>query len=219
MRLLLIRHGQTPNNATRSLDTAFPGAGLTRLGEQQAEAVPVALKDQQITAVYASPLIRTQLTARPLASSLGLDIRIVPGLEEVGAGALEMLNDAESVAAYAECVIGWMEGDLDRRMPGGATGREFLDRYDRAVQQIAGNHGPDDRVAVFSHGAAIRTYTAVSTGMDPTAVRNLTIQNTGMSVLAEDAWSRWTLECWHAEPLGGSGLSSVLQNDGTGVAP
>ena len=31
MRLLLIRHGQTPSNVDYLLDTAVPGAGLTAL--------------------------------------------------------------------------------------------------------------------------------------------------------------------------------------------
>jgi probable phosphoglycerate mutase len=67
VRLLLIRHGQTPHNVTGALDTAFPGAGLTALGEAQARALPTALSGETISAIYASPLVRTQLTATPLA--------------------------------------------------------------------------------------------------------------------------------------------------------
>lgn len=43
MRLLLVRHGETPSNVDRLLDTAVPGPGLTRLGERQAAALPEAL--------------------------------------------------------------------------------------------------------------------------------------------------------------------------------
>ena len=43
MRLLLIRHGQTPNNILGALDTGRPGAGLTELGREQARAIPAAL--------------------------------------------------------------------------------------------------------------------------------------------------------------------------------
>ena len=35
MRLLLIRHGETPGNVLGQLDTAHPGPGLTDLGERQ----------------------------------------------------------------------------------------------------------------------------------------------------------------------------------------
>jgi probable phosphoglycerate mutase len=222
MRLLLIRHGQTPNNAKGHLDTAFPGAGLSALGKQQALAVPAALATQNITAsitaIYASPLKRTQLTAEPLAASLGHDIRVVPGLEEISAGNLEMLNDPASVEAYATCLIGWMEGDLDRRMPGGTTGHEFIERYDHTLRMIARGHSPEDTVAVFSHGAAIRVYAAVSTSMPPVRVRTLTIHNTGMSILSGDPNQQWSLEAWQSEPLGGAALDGITSNDVTGNA-
>ncbi|BCW50626.1 hypothetical protein StoSoilB13_29680 (plasmid) [Arthrobacter sp. StoSoilB13] len=50
MKLLLIRHGQTPGNVAGQLDTAFPGPGLTELGERQAAALPEALADESIQA-------------------------------------------------------------------------------------------------------------------------------------------------------------------------
>ena len=86
MRLLLIRHGQTPHNVTGALDTAYPGAGLTELGQRQAAAVPAALADEDVSAVYASPLVRTQLTGAPLAQERSLEVRVREGLEEIAAG-------------------------------------------------------------------------------------------------------------------------------------
>lgn len=215
MTLLLIRHGQTPNNVAGSLDTAFPGAGLTALGERQARAVPAALANRTIPRIYASPLIRTQRTAEPLASTLGLDTCVVPGLEEISAGSLEMLSDPASADAYATCLLGWMEGDLDRRMPGGTTGHEFMERYDHAVRQVVQDSAQEDSVAVFSHGAAIRVYTAVATGMPPARARTLTIDNTGMSVLSGGP-GQWHLTSWHPEPLGGTALEGIAAKDVTG---
>ncbi len=63
MRLLLIRHGQTPGNVLGQLDTAHPGPGLTELGEQQAAALARSLANERIGLLYASTLIRTQITA------------------------------------------------------------------------------------------------------------------------------------------------------------
>ncbi|MHA7280954.1 hypothetical protein ACX80H_14535 [Arthrobacter sp. MDT2-2] len=42
----MIRHGQTPNNVTGHLNTAFPGAGLSALGKQQALAAPAVFTSQ-----------------------------------------------------------------------------------------------------------------------------------------------------------------------------
>nr|WP_284288846.1 histidine phosphatase family protein [Angustibacter aerolatus] len=89
MRLILVRHGQTPSNVQRLLDTAVPGADLTDLGRQQAERVPTGLADEPVEAVYASTLVRTQQTAGPLAAALGLDVQVRDGLREITAGDLE----------------------------------------------------------------------------------------------------------------------------------
>lgn len=81
MKLRLIRHGQTPNNVARVLDTAEPGALLTQLGHDQAEALPQKLVTVSIDSLYVSTLTRTQLTAQPLARARELDpqIRQDPG--------------------------------------------------------------------------------------------------------------------------------------------
>ena len=62
MRLLLIRHGQTPANVRGEVATVRPGPELTELGRRQADAVPQAVAGEQIAAIYISPLLRTALT-------------------------------------------------------------------------------------------------------------------------------------------------------------
>lgn len=216
MRLLIIRHGQTPSNVLGALDTAFPGPGLTRLGSAQARAVPEALAHERVAGVYASPLVRTQLTAGPLADALDLGLRVQPGLEEICAGALEMRSDAEAAEAYASCLIAWMHGELDRPMPDGPNGHDFAARYDAAIAEIAAAHSARDTVAVFSHGAAIRVYAALRSGIDGADAAELTIMNTGMCVMEGDPDSGWKLDDWRSEPLGGRGLEDLAARDVTG---
>ncbi|WP_028474020.1 histidine phosphatase family protein [Nocardioides alkalitolerans] len=216
MRLLLIRHGQTPNNVVGALDTAFPGAGLTELGHTQARAVPAALADEPIAGLYASRLVRTQLTAAPLAEARGLEVVVRDGLEEISAGDLEMRSDLDSVKAYAGSVGAWLEGDLDHRVPGGPSGREFRERYDAAVREIAAAHGPDDTVAVVSHGAAIRAWSTLAAGIDPDTATELFLRNTGLSVVAGSPDGGWRLERWSSDPLGGPGLAGEHAHDVTG---
>ena len=136
MRLLLIRHGETPGNVLGQLDTAHPGPGLTELGERQAEALPRALVNEPISALYASTLVRTQITAKPLSRELGLDVEILDGIHEIEAGALEKLTDHESHRRYMSTVFAWTDGDFDRRMPAGPNGHEFFERYDAAIAKV-----------------------------------------------------------------------------------
>jgi len=216
VRLLQIRHGQTPNNVVGALDTAVPGAGLTGLGRAQAQAVPTQLRHEPITAIYATALTRTQLTAGPLARARDLPVQVRMGLEEVPAGGYEMRSDEEAVHGYAATLFAWMSGRLDVATPGGQDGHTFLARYAAAVRSIAERHGPDETVAVVGHGAAIRVFTAVATGMDPDRATELRISNTGLGVLEGDPDAGWRLVRWHGEPLGGTGLRDEDAHDVTG---
>lgn len=216
MRLLLIRHGQTPSNVAGALDTAFPGAELTALGEAQAAAVPAALSEERIVGVYASPLTRTQLTAAPLARDRGLEVQVLDGLQEVGAGDLEMSTEPEAAQAYAACIARWMSGDLDYAMPGGPVGHDVFARYDAAVRTLAERHGSTGTVAAFSHGAVIRLYATLVSGVDPEAATELRIMNTGMAVLEGDPASGWQLVRWQTDPLGGLDLEDLTAHDVTG---
>ena len=163
MKLLLIRHGQTPGNVLGQLDTAHPGPGLTELGQRQAEAMARSLANEPISALYASTLVRTQITAAPLGKMHSLDIEVLDGLHEIEAGSLEKLTDHESVMRYLGTVFAWAGGDLDRRMPAGGDGHQFFDRYDAAIARVAERAlraGNNSAAAVVSHGAAIRMWTA-----------------------------------------------------------
>ncbi|MEA5454137.1 histidine phosphatase family protein [Sinomonas sp. JGH33] len=217
MRILLIRHGQTPCNITGELDTAFPGAGLTELGHSQAAALPRAFTEHRIAAIYASKLVRTQLTGAPLAAAHGHTIAVVDGLEEISAGDLEMRSDPPSRDAYVGCLLAWIDGDLARRMPGGSNGREFLARFDAALAEIARAHAPEETAVAFSHGAAIRVYTAIRGGLDAAAGAQLQIMNTGGALLEGGPSEGWRLAAWYTEPIGGAGLEGFSARDVTGA--
>jgi broad specificity phosphatase PhoE len=215
MRLLLIRHGQTPSNVLGALDTAHPGAPLTELGQAQAAAIPRALRGEQIDAVFASTLLRTQLTAEPLARHLGVEVQIRDGLHEIEAGSLEMRSDRQSQRTYMETVLSWGAGHLDASFPGGPSAAEFFERYDAAIDRIAGEH--DGTVAVFSHGAAIRVWVAGrARNISPRFAAENHLENTGVVVLNGDPGLGWIAESWTGVPLGGLLLEDVSADDPTG---
>jgi broad specificity phosphatase PhoE len=213
VRLLLIRHGQTPSNIAGVLDSAAPGPGLTPLGHAQARAIPRALGGEKVGGLYVSRLVRTQMTAEPLADECGLDVAVRDGFEEIEAGDLEGKTGADAVAAYVGTMVAWAGGDLGRRMPGGPSGHDFLERFDAAVGAVAQEHQPDGTVAVVSHGAAIRV------SDQPTAAVRRPLMNTGLVIVEGDPESGWTLVDWREEPLGGQGLEDNAAHDVTGETP
>ena len=224
MRLLLIRHAQTPANVLGQLDTSRPGPGLTRLGERQAATVPDALGEDPISAIFASPLVRTQLTAEPLSASRGLDVRVLEGLQEIEAGSLEKRSDRSAVHSYLETVFAWGSGDLDVRMPGGADGHAFFDRFDADIATAAGAavDGAAEEpptAAIFSHGAAIRVWTAARAhNIAPEFAATHELDNTGVVELSGSPDEGWTLLSWAGLPVGGPQLVDQQAEDPTGEA-
>lgn len=215
MRLLLLRHGQTPANVEGLLDTAHPGPGLTTLGERQAAAVPEALRDRKVDAIAVSPLVRTARTAAPLARARGLEPLMVDGLQEVEAGELEMAGDHEAHLRYLGTVFAWARGEVGRAMPGGPDGRAFLGRYDGAVAAIAARGW--DSVVVVSHGAAIRAWVSARVaGVDVDLVERTALANTGLVEIDGDPVGGWRLVDWSAGPVGGLELDAPAADDPTG---
>lgn len=220
MRLLLIRHGQTPGNVLGQLDTAHPGPGLTELGERQAAALARSLVNEQIGLLYASTLVRTQLTAAPLATTRGLEVEILEGLREIEAGALEKLTDRESHLRYLGTVFAWTAGELDRRMPAGPSGHDFFERYDDSIARIAAaaaTRGDDAAVAVVSHGAAIRVWTGLrAANVEAEFAARHVLANTGIVALEGDPDAGWRLIHWDDSPVGGLALADPTAEDPTG---
>lgn len=215
MRLLLIRHGQTPANVNGVLDAVVPGPGLTELGQQQADALPTALADRGIERLFVSTMVRTQITAAPLATSLGLEPVVLPGLREIEAGDTQGKRDQVSVQTYISTVHGWSLGDRTTRMPGAESGTEFFARYDDAVRQIL-ETGVDVAAAV-SHGAAIRTWASAAADNTPDhfgTKRHL--ENTGIVELEGSFDDGWRLVDWEGEPVGGEQLIDRTAQDPTG---
>ena len=216
MRLLLIRHGQTPANVRGEIATARPGPGLTPLGLQQAASLPGALSEERIDGIYVSPLRRTAETAAPLSRALGIEPRIVEGLEEIEAGDLEDASDLPSIKAYVRTVFSWTLGKLDARLPGSIDGHEFFGRFDGAIASIAKAH-PDGTAAVVSHGAAIRVWAGTrAKNIDTTGMRDRHLDNTGVVVLTGSPEAGWWAESWEGEPIGGERFDDPTSRDPLG---
>lgn len=217
MRLILVRHAQTPANVDGIIESSFPGPGLTALGLEQADAVPAALAHEVIDSISVSRLVRTHLTAAPLERATGLTAVERPGLHEVQAGVYEGRADDDAVHGYVGIVVRWGQGDLDARMPGSEDGHEFFDRFDADIAAIAAT---GSRVAVVvSHGAALRVWSVVrAANVDPEFLRDHDLHNTGIIVLVGSPEDGWRLESWQGDSAGGGVLDDDSASDPTGEA-
>lgn len=114
-QLLLVRHGQSANNAAppeqRVHDTPLTDLGkiqAERLGPQLAATTPI---DQLLT----SPFLRTLQTTKPIAEACGLTPTVRTGLHETG-GCYAGHSPAEMVGKP-----GMTAGEINRAFPGYAV--------------------------------------------------------------------------------------------------
>ena len=190
MRLILIRHGETQSNVDRALDTARPGVPLNETGLAQAEALVDALKHEEIDVLYASHLTRAQQTAAPLAKARGLEPIIVDGIQEIAAGIEEMNTDWTN---YVGMLNTWHPENMDVGLEGGETAREFITRFTNAIAAM--EQAGDERVALVSHGAALRVW-AIWQDPDIGFENALPLKNTQWIVLNGSTEDGWRIERW-----------------------
>lgn len=216
MRLLLIRHGQTIDNVNGVIASTIPGPPLTDLGRKQAGAIPDALASEPIEAIYVSTMQRTRLTAEPLALARGLEIQQIDGVHEISAGDLEGNSDKESIHTYMSTIFSWWN-DFGAKIPGGEDGNEFYARFTGAVETIAAAH--TGTVALFSHGAAIRTWASwSSSNLNAEFSRTHPLENTAVVVVEGSPADGWVTTYWADEPVGGAALEDTTAIDPTGEA-
>ncbi|UCR87975.1 histidine phosphatase family protein [Mycetocola spongiae] len=199
MRLILIRHGQTPSNVAGVLDTRVPGPGLTERGHEQALILGREL-DEPIEAIFASVQVRSQITAAPLAERLGLEVAIREDLREIDCGEFEMRDDTDAIHGYHEALLAWVEGDRAVRMPGAEDGHEVYDRVNRVVAEAEALGL--NTVALVAHGALIRSWVGAHAGnIAPGFARENIMPNTGVAILEGSSREGWILESWVGTPL------------------
>jgi len=208
MRLLLIRHGQTPSNVSGSLDTRIPGPGLTALGQAQAEAIPATLADVPIDAIFASVQVRSQITAAPLAADRSLDVQVRAGIREISSGDYEMRSDRASVEEYLAVMVLWVDGEVEAQLPGGETAADMLARFDEVVAE-AYSAGYSS-VAMVSHGAAIRTWSGSrATNLSAEFIGENPLHNTGIVILEGTPETGWTALTYMGEAVGGAAVDDA----------
>jgi probable phosphoglycerate mutase len=159
--LFLIRHALTPQTGDR-LSGWTPGISLSDEGRKQAAGLAERMRPVSLAAVYASPLERCVETARPLASSKGLRVRVRDGLGEVRYGDWE----GRSLRALAQTKL-WrqvMARPSEVRFPGGETIRETQARAVAAIEELRATHA-NKAVAALSHADVIRLLLAHYSGV------------------------------------------------------
>ncbi len=88
-KLTVMRHSESEGNVVPVYQGVAPGTDLTTRGRSLAQETANALRTQDVTVIYCSPLARTQQTAQILAEATGAKIIVDERLREKGFGDYE----------------------------------------------------------------------------------------------------------------------------------
>lgn len=162
MRVSLVRHGQTFDNA-RAVLQGQRGGGLSDEGRAQIARLAARLRGRPHAALYTSDLQRAVESAELLSASVGLAPVQEPLLREVDIGAWSGLTVDEVAARFPEEHARWSAGE-DLPRGGGETYAAVGERMERALLDLAARH-PHGHVLAVSHGTAIRSLAARVLGL------------------------------------------------------
>ncbi len=169
-RLYLVRHGATQLSAENRFAGSV-GVDLSEEGRAQVERLAVRLADDQISAIYASPLSRTQETANILARPHELTPILRDGLKEISHGRWEGLTRTEVEAAFPGEYETWESDPFTFAPEGGESGISVLARALPVVREIVTQH-EGKNVLVVSHKATIRLLISSLLGFDERGYRD-----------------------------------------------
>lgn len=153
MRLLIARHGATPNNA-QARYTGQSDVALSALGERQAEALAQALADEHLDGIVASDLRRARTTAEAVARYHVISLLEDADLREIAMGEWEGQTFAEVMGHSADLMQRWQEDAITVAPPGGETVAEFRDRLVRALDRWHAAY-PKGTLLWVTHGGAV----------------------------------------------------------------
>lgn len=169
-RLYLIRHGAT----TLSSEDRFSGGtevDLSTEGRWQAGCLAKRLANDQISAIYCSPMRRTRETAAIVGAPYAMQPEIRDGLREIHHGRWETLSRQDVEARYPEEYTAWQQDPFTFAPLGGESGVMVMARALPVIREIVVKH-TGQTVAVVSHKATIRLILSSLLGFDARGYRD-----------------------------------------------
>lgn len=169
-RLFLVRHGATAATEEDRF-SGSSGAELSEEGRWQAARLGERLSQQNITAVYSSPLSRALDTARIIAGHCRVELVTRDALREIGHGRWEAMKREEVERQFAGEYAAWEADPFTFAPAGGESGVAVLARALPVVRDIVAAH-PGGQILVVSHKATLRLLLSSLLGFDPRGYRD-----------------------------------------------
>lgn len=202
MKIYLVRHGQSEGNKYNMTQTSI--TPLSPEGKVQAEKVAKRLKELPIDILYSSPFLRTKETAEIISKEIGLPIEYWQDLVEAthpSEIANKKKDDPEVKRVRGLVNENYHKGDWkysDEESP-----NELLTRAKKILDHLL-NHHKDQNVLCVTHGALMKTVTALvllGETITPQSLFHIRHhswdENTGITVIEYTEKWGWALLHWN----------------------
>lgn len=176
MRIYMARHGETDWNVERRIQgsTDIP---LNENGIRQAYSLSnylerqLCAEDHSLSSVFTSPLKRAKETAEIVGGELHLPVRVISGLEEMNFGVCEGKSWLEAKKEYPKELEVWEENKQFRRIPGGESYQDVLNRFFSAyslikkeLEEEKSDANKEKDILIITHGAVIMLLLSLKEG-------------------------------------------------------
>ncbi len=171
--ILLVRHGETPSNAARIVQT--PDTPLSALGVEQAQRLATRLASLSVARILASDLARAVQTAAPLRAATRAELEFEPLLQERNFG------DVRGTP-YSELEVDLFAPDF--APPRGESWEEFHRRVDvawRKILEVAAR--TPGNLAVVTHGLVCYSLALHHLRLPAGAAPDLRVPNTALALI------------------------------------
>ena len=205
MNLLLIRHGATKAN----IDKRFQGTldyPLSEEGKKQAELLAARLKDERISMIYTSDLIRAKDTAEEIKRyhDKKIALEVMPQLREYSWGIIEGLTREEIRLKYSELANKMEKNFWNTTIPKEEGILVFKERLQRVFNLLVERHlddasGTNENIALVTHGRVLGGLIALITSYNlydmpwPFVFSNASLTKVSVSYYSNEIRSRIVL--------------------------
>ncbi len=182
--MYLIRHGATDNNLARPpvLQGRNMDPVLSGKGKLQAQSTAALLASRSIGRVIASPLVRSQETAKIIALPHHLDVEIVEGITEVDVGQWEGRDWGEIERNEPVAYRAFMDDPGKNAYPGGENFSHVCRRVTPCLEQLM-RDSQGQQIIVVAHNVVNRSFIANLLGMPLEHARNVRQDNGTVNVV------------------------------------
>ncbi len=192
-KIYLVRHGESVANTKGIYQGQTYNTPLSVMGRKQAKALAEYFTDIKIDKIFASPLIRTKMTAQEVADIKKFEVFEIPEITETNHGEWEGLEKKVILAKWPNAYQLWLTRPIEVKFPHGET---FKETSRRVLRWWNCTVKKDKNLLVVTHDNVIRIIVAKTLGLDfnniwkfqlnPAAVTTIEVENGECRLLSLD---------------------------------